>query len=169
MKPASLAALSAFACLFFANCSGNKINGDFASKNGNSRGATKAVRTTAYSHQESDSLQYGRKNAKGTQLKYGQVRSAAADWSIYPVGTTFQIEGEPYVYEIDDYGSALVGKNTIDLYKPDLRTMHNYGAKDVNIKILNWGSYSESLRILKDRQKANHTRRMYQSILVKTS
>jgi hypothetical protein len=44
------------------------------------------VRTTAYTHSESDHVQYGRKSAAGNTLKYGsQVRSAAADWSKYPL------------------------------------------------------------------------------------
>ena len=39
------------------------------------------VRTTAYSCQEHEAGAYGSMNASGTHLKYGQVRSAAADWS----------------------------------------------------------------------------------------
>ena len=54
----------------------------------------------------------------GKPLRFGMVRSAAADWSRYPVGTRFRIVGKPYEYVIDDYGSALVGTDTIDLYKP---------------------------------------------------
>ena len=50
------------------------------------------VKTTAYTHLEADSLQYGTKNAYGTELKFSRnVRSAAADWSRYPVGTVFKI------------------------------------------------------------------------------
>jgi 3D (Asp-Asp-Asp) domain-containing protein len=44
------------------------------------------VRTTAYTHTESDHIRYQKKNAIGTQLKYGKTRSAAADWSIFPLG-----------------------------------------------------------------------------------
>jgi hypothetical protein len=44
------------------------------------------VRTTAYTHDESDHIVYGVKNAIGTNLKFGNVRSAAADWSRFPVG-----------------------------------------------------------------------------------
>ena len=35
------------------------------------------VRTTAYTHNESDHLKYGRKTALGTRLRFGKVRSAA--------------------------------------------------------------------------------------------
>ncbi len=132
-------------------------------------GPTQKVRTTAYSHQEADSQPYGRKNAAGTNLKYGQVRSAAADWSVYPVGTVFRIEGEPYVYEVDDYGSALVGTKTIDLYKPTMSAMRSWGVREVDIEILRWGSYQKSLAILEPRQdKATHVRKMANSIRAKS-
>ena len=37
-----------------------------------------AVRTTAYTHSESDHLKYGARTAVGTPLRHGAVRSAAA-------------------------------------------------------------------------------------------
>src|SRR5262245_7938148 len=98
------------------------------------------VRTTAYTHTERDHVVFGAKSATGGKLKYGNVRSAAADWSVYPVGTQFQIEGDPSVYEVDDYGSALVGTETIDIYKPTKATMKEWGVRQVNIKVLQWGS-----------------------------
>jgi 3D (Asp-Asp-Asp) domain-containing protein len=104
---------------------------------------------------------YGRKNAKGTILKYGRLRSAAADWSVYPVGTLFRIKGQPYIYEVDDYGSALVGTRTIDLYKPTLSSMRDWGVRHVDIEILRFGSYKQSLDILTPREKkASHVRKM---------
>ncbi len=110
------------------------------------------VKTTAYTHTESDHIAYGAKSAVGNTLKYGNVRSAAADWSVYPVGTSFKIEGEPYVYEVDDYGSALVGTKTIDLYRPSKASMNSWGARHVNIHVLKWGSFAESLAIMKPRE-----------------
>jgi len=119
------------------------------------------VKTTAYTHTEADHLQYGSSNAVGTDLKFGQMRSAAADWSIYPVGTVFQIQGNPAFYVVDDYGSALTGTRTIDLYKPDQTTVDSWGARKVNIRIVRWGSFSKSLAILMPRQmKASHVRQM---------
>ena len=57
----------------------------------------RVVRTTAYTASEPDHLIYGSQNATGTQLRYtDHVRSAAADWSFYPVGTVFRIKGLPY-------------------------------------------------------------------------
>lgn len=119
------------------------------------------VRTTAYTHTEADSLQYGTKNAYGTELKFGDVRSAAADWSRYPVGTVFKIKGLPYSYVVDDYGSALVGTDTIDLYKPSKAEMNAWGAREVGIEVLQWGSFAKSMEILNGRKgKANHVDKM---------
>jgi 3D (Asp-Asp-Asp) domain-containing protein len=123
-----------------------------------------AVRTTAYTHSESDHIIYGARTAVGSNLKYGNLRSAAADWSVYPVGTVFQIEGLPYVYQVDDYGSALVGTNTIDLYKPDKATMKAWGVRNVNIRVIKWGSFSKSLTILRPRTAYPHIRKMVSRI-----
>jgi 3D (Asp-Asp-Asp) domain-containing protein len=134
-------------------------------RNGNVDGATYyKVKTTAYSHVESDSLKYGIKNASGTNLKYGLVRSAAADWSVFPLGTVFKIEGMPYLYTVDDYGSALVGTRTIDIYKPSFDGIKAWGARNVSIKVLKWGDYQRSLSILEDRTKHPHVRAMVKGI-----
>lgn len=119
------------------------------------------INTTAYTHTEADHIEYGAKNAAGTALKHGQVRSAAADWSVYPIGTVFQIIGDSSLYIVDDYGSALVGTYTIDLYKPTASAMDQWGTRKVSIRILRWGSYAKSLSILKPRAyKASHVREM---------
>ena len=123
------------------------------------------VKTTAYTHTEADHIVYGAKSAVGNTLKYGNVRSAAADWSVYPVGTSFKIEGQPYVYEVDDYGSALVGTKTIDLYTPTKNSMRSWGARLVNIKVLHWGSFADSLAIMKPREtKKPHIHEMITEI-----
>lgn len=119
------------------------------------------VKTTAYTHSESDHIVYGVKNAAGGNLKYGSVRSAAADWSVYPVGTQFQIDGDAHVYEVDDYGSALVGTATIDLYKPSRAAMNDWGSRRVSIHVIKWGSFLKSLAIMKPRErKSPHVRAM---------
>lgn len=126
------------------------------------------VRTTAYSHDEADHLVYGSKTALGTPLKFGTVRSAAADWSRYPVGTRFRIAGQPdIVYEVDDYGSALVGTGTIDLYKPNQEMMDEWGVRHVDIEVLQWGSYARSMQIMRDRVRWPHVRRMVEDIQAK--
>jgi 3D (Asp-Asp-Asp) domain-containing protein len=120
-----------------------------------------AVRTTAYTHSEADHLQYGARTAVGTQLKAGTIRSAAADWSVYPLGTVFQIQGDPSVYVVDDYGRALVGTRTIDIYQPTTNLMNLWGTRNVNIRVLRWGSPAKSLAVLKPRAyKAQHVREM---------
>jgi len=133
------------------------------SSNGRSDHAT--VRTTAYSHLEEDHRGYGRKSATGGTLKYGVVCSAAADWSRYPVGTKFRITSEPGVtYVVDDYGSGVVGSGTIDLYRPTLSSMNDWGTRRVNIEVIEWGSYKDSLRLIEGRTKWDHVSRMYADI-----
>lgn len=181
------------------------------------------VRTTAYTHTESDHLQYSDHNALGGKLhaasgairraeytpravpvngddvadyrrasysgpalekfalkeskttklvktKHGtkkvvvtskpQIGSAAADWSRWPVGTVFRLISTGQVYRVDDYGWALAGRNTIDLYMPSRRAMNSWGAREENIQILQWGSTNESLRLLQAHQGYRHIRRM---------
>ena len=125
----------------------------------------RTVRTTAYSHTEADHIQYGELSAMGKPLRFGMVRSAAADWSRYPVGTRFRIVGKPYEYVIDDYGSALVGTNTIDLYKPSGNRMDNWGAREVSIEVIAWGSFGKSLEILEPRKEfGDHIEKMITAI-----
>lgn len=124
-----------------------------------------AVRTTAYTHSERDHLKYGRKTARGTTLRSGEVNSAAADWSVYPVGTKFKITGVDRVYEIDDYGSALVGTETIDLYKPTRSLMNSWGVRHVDIEIVEEGCVETSIKILKGRKGYWHCRAMLERLL----
>ena len=121
----------------------------------------RVVRTTAYSHMEMEKGAPWKKNAVGTYLKYGQVRSAAADWSRYPVGTKIKIKGLPYTYIIDDYGSALVGTNTIDIYNPTIRSMNRWGTRRAEITVIQWGSLERTVNILRARRGYKHCRRMY--------
>jgi len=125
----------------------------------------KVVRTTSYSHREKEKGgKYGALTASGRRLRYGKIRSAAADWSLYPLGTKFRIVGQPHTYVIEDYGRSLVGTETIDIYKPTLRMMRSWGTRNVKIQVLEWGSFKASEDILKGRLQYNHVRRMYNSI-----
>lgn len=75
------------------------------------------------------------------------------------------IEGLPYEYVVDDYGSALVGTETIDIYKPERETMNEWGVRNVPIRVLQWGSVEESRRILEGRKgSAEHVRKMLREI-----
>ena len=123
------------------------------------------VRTTAYHCSESDHLQYGSMNATGTPLKYtNRVRSAAADWSVYPVGTVFKIKGMSQLFVVDDYGSALTGTGTIDIYTPSKAHMAPWGRRNVEISIVRWGSYAPSAELLSARTHHSHCRQMYANI-----
>ncbi|MGB6223714.1 3D domain-containing protein [Haloferula sp.] len=127
------------------------------------------VRTTAYHCSEPDHLQYGSMNATGTPLKYSnRVRSAAADWSVYPVGTVFKIKGMSQLFVIDDYGSALVGTGTIDIYTPNASQMKAWGRRNVEIAIVQWGSYARSAHLLSGRTHHAHCHQMYAAIQRKT-
>ncbi|HVJ45748.1 MAG TPA: 3D domain-containing protein [Luteolibacter sp.] len=126
----------------------------------------RVVRTTAYTCSEDDHIVYGSNNATGTQLRYSdRVRSAAADWSFYPVGTVFKIAGLPYTYVVDDYGSALTGTGTIDIYKPTKDVMNAWGRRNVEITVLQWGSFTRSAEILSQRTKYSHCSQMLANIV----
>lgn len=183
------------------------------------------VRTTAYTHTESDHTQYGARNALGGQLhaagpaihraenvtralvvsdteedvgirrvsnsgaslqpfsveprtttrgakasrgtkraiparKPPKVGSAAADWSRWPAGTTFRLISTGQIYRVDDYGWALSGCNTIDLYMATRSEMNRWGARQEPIQILRWGDPEESLRFLSSKQNYPHLKRM---------
>lgn len=127
---------------------------------------TRVVRTTAYTCSEDDHLAYGNKNATGTTLRYtDRVRSAAADWSFYPVGTTFRIKGLPHLYVVDDYGSALLGTGTVDLYKPSKAVMAQWGLRTVELTVVQWGSFSRSAELLSKRTKYDHCSKMLANII----
>ncbi len=90
----------------------------------------------------------------------GEVGSAAADWSRWPAGTTFRIVSTGQVYRVDDYGWALAGRNTIDLYQPTRAAMNAWGVRREPIQILEWGDREASLRRLRNHQGYRHIRRM---------
>ena len=125
----------------------------------------RVVSTTAYTCSECDHIQYGSKNAAGTALRYSdRVRSAAADWSFYPVGTVFRVKGINQLYVIDDYGSALTGTGTIDMYQPSKELMNKWGRRNVEISVVQWGSFKRSAEILSQRTKFDHCRQMLANI-----
>jgi 3D (Asp-Asp-Asp) domain-containing protein len=115
------------------------------------------VRTTAYTQHEGGS---GAHNAVGTYLSGRQVLSAASDWSRYPLGTRFRLADTNEEYVIDDYGNALVGTDTIDLYKTTRSDVRNWGVRYVDIDILQWGSEEESLKVLAPRCKHRCVKKM---------
>ena len=161
------------------------------------------VRTTAYTHTESDHLQYGNRTALGGVLHaapppvapraipvaqtvnraswngYQQIAyvspsqpfladnfssqiygSAAADWSRWPAGTIFRVLSTGQLYRVEDYGWALSGRNTIDLYMATSHEMNGWGVRQELIQIVQWGDPQESLRRLASHTKYRHIKRM---------
>lgn len=133
------------------------------------RNQMQMVRTTAYTHTEADHREWGRKTAAGTTLQaHRRYNSAAADWSVFPPGTKFRIVGDPTQYVVDDYGRALVGTETIDIYKPSRSAMNHWGVRNVQIEILELGCFHEAKRILESRLHHAHCKKMYRALLPKT-
>ena len=122
------------------------------------------VRTTAYTRKEEGGI----RNALGTYLSGRHVMSAAADWSRFPLGTRFRICSTREEFIIDDYGTALVGTNTIDLYKPTKLEMKRWGVRVVDIDVLQWGSEQKSLNVLGPRAKHPQVQSMLTALHTKT-
>jgi len=89
-----------------------------------------------------------------------QIGSAAADWSRWPAGTVFRLLSTGQNYRVEDYGWALSGRNTIDLYMANQREMNNWGAREETIEIVKWGDPRESLQFLRRHQDYRHIKRM---------
>lgn len=89
-----------------------------------------------------------------------RIGSAAADWSRWPAGTTFRLISTGQLYRVDDYGWALAGRNTIDLYMATSADMNSWGVRAEPIQVLQWGDPEESLRRLAAHQGYKHIRRM---------
>ena len=119
------------------------------------------VRTTAYTQTEPG----GWANGIGGRLRYNMTdSSAASDWSWLPVGTRFRMLCTGRIYVIEDYGSALVGRRTIDLFCPSRNLMRQWGMRHVEIEILEWGSARRSLEVLGDRRRHPQVRAMVASL-----
>jgi 3D (Asp-Asp-Asp) domain-containing protein len=89
-----------------------------------------------------------------------QIGSAAADWSRWPAGTVFRLLSTGQNYRVEDYGWALSGRNTIDLYMANQREMNSWGARHEAIEVLKWGDPQESLQFLRRHQDYRHIKRM---------
>jgi len=89
-----------------------------------------------------------------------QIGSAAADWSRWPAGTVFRLLSTGQNYRVEDYGWALSGRNTIDLYMPNQREMNSWGARQETIEVLKWGDPQGSLEFLRGHQDYRHIKRM---------
>jgi hypothetical protein len=80
------------------------------------------------------------------------------------VGTRFRVKETGRVYVVEDYGSALVGRETIDLYLPNEPMMRAWGVRTVHIEILEWGSTAMSRMLLEKRRGTPYVNRMLVSM-----
>ncbi len=86
--------------------------------------------------------------------------SAAADWARWPAGTIFRVVSTGQLYRVEDYGWALSGRNTIDLYMATPGDMNRWGVRQELIQVVQWGDAQESLRRLASHTKYRHIKRM---------
>ncbi len=100
------------------------------------------------------------KATRAHKVEPPRIGSAAADWSRWPVGTTFRVLSTGQTYRVDDYGWALAGRNTIDLYMGSRAAMNDWGVRHEQIQVLHWGDAAQSLALLEQRQQFKHCRRM---------
>lgn len=125
---------------------------------------TVPVTATAYSSGAKCNGAWAHRNAIGGRLKSGAVNSAATDWSRIPLGTKFRVVETGKVYVVDDYGSAMVGKDKVDLFHTSYRDVYRWGVRQVTLEIIEWGCPEKSLVVLKPRTRAPHVRRMVEAL-----
>jgi 3D (Asp-Asp-Asp) domain-containing protein len=130
---------------------------------------TVPVTATAYSSGAKCNGAWAHRNAIGGRLKSGAVNSAATDWSRIPLGTKFRVVETGKVYVVDDYGSAMVGKDKVDLFHTSYRDVYRWGVRQVTLEIIEWGCPDKSLAVLKPRTRAPHVRRMVESLKLQSS
>jgi 3D (Asp-Asp-Asp) domain-containing protein len=126
----------------------------------NVRKATRATTTTTTTTTRTVKVVRGKRVVVKSKPQPPKIGSAAADWSRWPVGTTFRLLSTGQIYRVDDYGWALAGRNTIDLYMATQAEMNEWGAREEPIQVLKWGDSEESLRFLERHQDYKHIRRM---------
>jgi 3D (Asp-Asp-Asp) domain-containing protein len=120
--------------------------------------ATRVTTTTATTRVTKTTTR-GAKRAVAVS-KTPKIGSAAADWSRWPMGTTFRLLSTGQMYRVEDYGWALSGRNTIDLYMSNRRDMNTWGARQEPIQILHWGDAQQSLQVLQSHTDYKHIKRM---------
>ena len=129
-----------------------------------SKPKTFPVTATAYSSGAKCNGAWSGRNAIGGRLKSGAVNSAATDWSRIPLGTKFRVVETGKVYVVDDYGSAMVGKDKVDLFHTNYRDVYRWGVRQVTLEIIEWGCREKSLAVLRPRKRAPHVRRMVEAL-----
>lgn len=126
------------------------------------------VETTGYSHTQESQKKWGLVTASGAPLQATKAHnSAAADWSRFPAGTVFRLSNHPERFVVEDYGSALVGKDVIDIYRSDSESANNWGRQILTIEVLEWGSFERSRDILATRLQVPYCKTMHDAIVAK--
>jgi len=120
---------------------------------------TKGLTRTTHSVRRAVAVSPGPRS-RGEGGRPPQIGSAAADWSRWPAGTVFRLLSTGQNYRVEDYGWALSGRNTIDLYMANQREMNSWGARQETIQVLKWGDSQESLQFLRSHQNYKHIKRM---------
>ena len=120
----------------------------------------RATRVTTTTTTRTVKVVRGKRMVVKARVQPPKIGSAAADWSRWPVGTTFRLLSTGQIYRVEDYGWALAGRNTIDLYMASQAEMNGWGTRHEPIQILKWGDPEESLRFLQSHQDYKHIRRM---------
>ncbi len=133
----------------------------------NAKAAAKSDRTAKAEKAKAAKVAKTNRKLKGGKLVHvvhqpqpPRIGSAAADWARWPAGTTFRVVSTGQVYRVDDYGWALAGRNTIDLYMSSREEMNRWGVRSEPIEVLHWGDRQASLALLAERQSFKHCRRM---------
>ena len=121
---------------------------------------TTTVTTTTTRVTKTTATTKGVKRAVAVSSRPPRIGSAAADWSRWPMGTTFRLLSTGQMYRVEDYGWALSGRNTIDLYMSNQRDMNIWGARQEPIQILHWGDPQQSLQVLQSHTEYKHIKRM---------
>lgn len=122
---------------------------------------TKAAKSTRTTTVKAVAITRGAKRAVAViKTPPPKIGSAAADWARWPAGTTFRLLSTGQIYRVDDYGWALAGRNTIDLYMANPTDMNSWGTREEQIQVLTWGDPQESLKYLRPHQSYKHIRRM---------
>jgi len=104
----------------------------------------------------------------GSELKHFRTQASSRSHRVRGMtpgssldsGTVFRLLSTGQNYRVEDYGWALSGRNTIDLYMANQREMNSWGARPETIEVLKWGDPQESLQFLRRHQDYRHIKRM---------
>lgn len=124
-------------------------------------GNKKSFQVFGYSHEKPPYMKGTRMGANGTQLKTGQkYNSAAADWSVLPLGSVFKVPGYGNTYfVVDDHLPELVGKTAVKIYFDKPKDAQNAGSQWKEIEILRVGDFKNAY--LKLREQSSSQRSSY--------